>query len=111
MNYDEEHSDTERQLDEDEEHPCKCDEKHVRLHKEEWRHIKRQWFTRYRFFSCINCHCTWKKEEEYVMPSNCILTIVREPIPAEGLWNCPICSNVANGDECGCGMPRRFALE
>tara|TARA_R110002012_G_C11600208_1_gene607217 strand:- start:1039 stop:1281 length:243 start_codon:yes stop_codon:yes gene_type:complete len=50
-----------RELKHDEEHPCKCDERHAVLSNTDYEHVKRNYFERTEWYFCRNCDCEWKK--------------------------------------------------
>ena len=71
-----------RELNHDEEHPCKCDQRHAVLSNEDFEHIKRCYYESTRFYFCRRCDAQWRIVE-WCVAQHSTIHIDREPFEFE----------------------------
>ena len=71
-----------RTLQDGEDHPCKCSEKHAVLMNDETIHIKRSYFENTRYYLCRKCEAKWRIVE-WLVGQHSTIHIDREPYQEE----------------------------
>tara|TARA_Y100000004_G_C8929146_1_gene419094 strand:- start:17 stop:250 length:234 start_codon:yes stop_codon:yes gene_type:complete len=62
----------------EEEHPCKCDEKYAQCVDDKFEWIKRSYYEYTRYYWCMKCDCHWYIEE-YMETRHASVVITQEP--------------------------------
>jgi len=71
-----------QQYPDEEEHPCKCDDKYAVCVDDDFEWIKRIYYEYRRYYWCKKCDCTWYLEE-YMEVKHSVVVITAEPKESE----------------------------
>ena len=62
----------------EEEHPCKCDDRHATRVDDKYEWIKRTYYEYTRYYQCMKCNCQWYIRQ-YLVAKDASVVITQEP--------------------------------